>query len=577
MEFSTLNGYKVKDKKAIRYYDTVNDMKSDTTLKNGMHVKTKGYYSVNDGGGSEYYITNTSSETEFQEQLNNNLYGELIPEKEISSICFGDPLTADDDSEFLQLIFDYTSSKKLHLNLRNNKTYNIGSHIKINSDLYVDFNSSTFKMNNNTNSEFLYNTDNFTTQSYVVKNITLLNGVFDGNNTNNITGNLTGMCVVLYNGDNLKVNNFTIKNCQRNCFNIYETSNIEISDINFQNISTVTPADITASSCITIYNRIDEEAKPRKGHNVIIKNINVDNYAWGILFFLGVHNITVENLKGINGVLGSGIYSIPITVTECEYLTFNNIYLDTTSTVAFEVNQNTKYLNANNVIIKNAYQCLTFGPNTKNDSINTDIKFTNCVFEKSASGNYWLSVNNTHNLIFENCQNNESGIASSYTLIDDIIFKNCKFTLDFTRFYIARALKIENSYINNVLINKLKPIIIQGNGNIFCDLDCIIPFEVTSETSINVDLPMNLSDRYNITANLEVMSFRDDNSYYQHLGTYLYKTSINSGDTGSISSLINELGSTSYTVSPSVGTRNKITLSTSYSEHTLKGFLHLYT
>ena len=61
MEFSTLNGYKVKDKKAIRYYDTVADMKSDTTLKSGMYVKTKGYYVSNDGGHGEYIIVNDNT------------------------------------------------------------------------------------------------------------------------------------------------------------------------------------------------------------------------------------------------------------------------------------------------------------------------------------------------------------------------------------------------------------------------------------------------------------------------------------------------------------------------------------
>ena len=63
MEFSTLNGYKVKDKKAIRYYDTVADMKADTTLKTGMHVKTKGYYSANDGGHGEYIIVNDNNQS----------------------------------------------------------------------------------------------------------------------------------------------------------------------------------------------------------------------------------------------------------------------------------------------------------------------------------------------------------------------------------------------------------------------------------------------------------------------------------------------------------------------------------
>ena len=80
MEFSTLNGYNVKDKKAIRYYDNVASMKSDTTLKEGMYVKTKGYSTINDNGALEYYITSTQSNTEYQEELNNGLYANSIIE-----------------------------------------------------------------------------------------------------------------------------------------------------------------------------------------------------------------------------------------------------------------------------------------------------------------------------------------------------------------------------------------------------------------------------------------------------------------------------------------------------------------
>ena len=52
----TLNGYKIKDEKAVRSYDTIALMKADTKLKEGYHVKTKGYYEANDGGSAEYVI-----------------------------------------------------------------------------------------------------------------------------------------------------------------------------------------------------------------------------------------------------------------------------------------------------------------------------------------------------------------------------------------------------------------------------------------------------------------------------------------------------------------------------------------
>lgn len=86
-EFSTLNGYKVKDKKAIRFYDNVESMKSDTTLKEGMHVKTKGYYQSNDGGHAEYVIKTSSNS--YYEILTNELVAELITDNIIDIKKFG--------------------------------------------------------------------------------------------------------------------------------------------------------------------------------------------------------------------------------------------------------------------------------------------------------------------------------------------------------------------------------------------------------------------------------------------------------------------------------------------------------
>ena len=77
-EVKTINGYGIKDAKAVRTYDTVNLMKADTQLDIGQHVKTRGYNSINDGGAKEYYITDTQSLTEYQEILANGLYATLV-------------------------------------------------------------------------------------------------------------------------------------------------------------------------------------------------------------------------------------------------------------------------------------------------------------------------------------------------------------------------------------------------------------------------------------------------------------------------------------------------------------------
>lgn len=65
-------------------YDSVADMKADDTLKDGMYAQTVGYYSVNDGGGATYKITDTASETDYQEELDSGLYATLIVKEAIN-------------------------------------------------------------------------------------------------------------------------------------------------------------------------------------------------------------------------------------------------------------------------------------------------------------------------------------------------------------------------------------------------------------------------------------------------------------------------------------------------------------
>lgn len=75
-EIVKINGYDIKDLKSIRVYDTVALMKADSTLRVGQHIKTRGYYTVADGGEAEYIIK--SSSIKYYETLNNNLVAELI-------------------------------------------------------------------------------------------------------------------------------------------------------------------------------------------------------------------------------------------------------------------------------------------------------------------------------------------------------------------------------------------------------------------------------------------------------------------------------------------------------------------
>ena len=127
-EFSKLNGYDVKDKKAIRTYNNVALMKADTTLKEGQCVKTLGYYNVNDGGQAEYHITTTESETEHQEVLNNNLFAELIYDnKNINLMQFGIEEN-DDASELINNLISNYNILIINDNVTIQNTININNH-----------------------------------------------------------------------------------------------------------------------------------------------------------------------------------------------------------------------------------------------------------------------------------------------------------------------------------------------------------------------------------------------------------------------------------------------------------------
>ena len=91
-EISVLNGYKIKDKKAKRFYDNVESMKADTTLKNGMLVETKGYYEPHDGGSAIYEIINDDTAIEDKgliHNLSNGLYAKLIIKDLVNVAQFG--------------------------------------------------------------------------------------------------------------------------------------------------------------------------------------------------------------------------------------------------------------------------------------------------------------------------------------------------------------------------------------------------------------------------------------------------------------------------------------------------------
>ena len=148
-EISILNGYKIKDKKAVRYYDTISNMKSDTTLKAGMYVKTKGYYSTNDGGSAEYIIrTKTNEDVEDNKTIyfiNTSLVAEIVVKNEINLKQLG--VTENTD------ITDYINTSLTKYGYANIPSGTYKCNISITSDNYykIKGNNTILKPNNTSN------------------------------------------------------------------------------------------------------------------------------------------------------------------------------------------------------------------------------------------------------------------------------------------------------------------------------------------------------------------------------------------------------------------------------------------
>lgn len=94
-------------------YNTYTDMIADSaTFTNGLRLKTFGYYSINDGGGAEYYINNSVIATNYQVDLQNGLYLNLIiKDNTINFLSIGGTKNGINDSIINKIIPNLESYK----------------------------------------------------------------------------------------------------------------------------------------------------------------------------------------------------------------------------------------------------------------------------------------------------------------------------------------------------------------------------------------------------------------------------------------------------------------------------------
>ena len=141
-EFSKLNGYDVKDKKAVRYYDNVSLMKADTTIKVGQCIKTLGYHDVNDGGSAEYIIVdndNLIADDGLIHDLSNGLKAKLIFNKYIMPEQFG-AYGDNIHDDTIPIQKSINTGYKVYLS---DKTYYISNYLNLVSDLNISGGKNT--------------------------------------------------------------------------------------------------------------------------------------------------------------------------------------------------------------------------------------------------------------------------------------------------------------------------------------------------------------------------------------------------------------------------------------------------
>ena len=243
----TLNGYKIKDEKAIRSYETVALMKADTKLKEGYHVRTKGYYEANDGGHGEYIIVD--DETLVNDGgsihvLSNGLRAKLILKDEVNPEQFGAyGDNTHDDILNIQSLLDYVASNNKYKVVMN-KEYLITDTLEIKyNNCQIEING-TLNYTGETDSAVYYNGD--LGHLYIHKILSSYDGiVIEGNSTQTSAYNEFNFDYILADHDGIVeyANNGWLQ------YNEFRFKNIRADNIgiNLKSVNNATTSWITES------------------------------------------------------------------------------------------------------------------------------------------------------------------------------------------------------------------------------------------------------------------------------------------------------------------------------------------
>lgn len=176
-------------------FDNVAGMKASTNLTDGSYAKTLGYYSVNDGGASQYKIITKTTEVPNDMDIiavSDTLIAVLVPLNDTINIeqfgAKGDGVT--DDSTAIKRALSFRENENITVNFTSGKTYVLGNAIDVYSNTTIELNGATLKdvdnpvglHNGKNDMQFMNNLDSVALSGYgALQNFTIRNGTIDGN------------------------------------------------------------------------------------------------------------------------------------------------------------------------------------------------------------------------------------------------------------------------------------------------------------------------------------------------------------------------------------------------------------
>ena len=540
--------------KKIHQFDSVASMKS-YNLSVGEVCCTLGYYTINDGGGALYYIKDTVTSNYGNIDiiiLNNGNKAVLCSENNVNSIMFGDETTSSDDTSFLNNLFKYCSDFNIELKMIKGKTYNVSGELYFNSNLKIDFNDATIYLIDNSDKPIFLNLNAYDSQTEdnKIKNVVIKNVNVNGNSTNNKKSNLSGIFINAYNLANCEFKNIKLTNCYRNNFNLYYVENIDFKNISISNIGIETDGvDITGGNYGIELNY---------GKNVILENIEGKNLAGGTIHARYIDYLIIDNLYCYNNYgKDDNQKSIGLTITKCNNIKAKNISMDKIDRNGIELNEQSINAYFENITIKNTTTPIVIGCNSDDTIVNSNVYFSNIDISAANNKSYGITLNYVHGITFKDFKINCK--VGANTFVQNILFQNGTITTGVSdnetnggSLFGIESYEIDNVTINDIYYKHLIPNKITN---------FIFNGQISQNGSVNLDLNF-LKKHTNTFGELVIKSYYKPSTDQFYIAKYLFGLSNNDNDSGTISNVIIEIGSTYRKITPSISNPGILTLST---------------